>query len=53
MDLSDELRVLLARLHALEYQFVALDDRLAALEHTLDEHEQRLQRLEPNKPDEG
>lgn len=42
MDTASEVRVLLARLHALEVQFIALDDRLVRIEKKLDEHEQAL-----------
>lgn len=42
MDTADELRVLLARLHALEIQFINLDDRLIAIERKLEEHEKAL-----------
>lgn len=46
MELPDELRVLLARLHALEVQFIALDDRLIAIERKLDEDDGRISKLE-------
>ena len=46
MDTASELRVLLARLHALEVQFVALDDRLNAIESKLDDDAKRISALE-------
>jgi hypothetical protein len=46
MDLPSELRVLLARIHALEVNLTALDDRIRVLEEQTVHHESRLDDLE-------
>ncbi len=46
MDTASELRLLLARPHALEVQFIALDDRLIAIENKLDDNESRIKAIE-------
>lgn len=46
MDLASELRVLLARIHALEANLVAMDDRVRVLEEQQVNHESRLDDLE-------
>ena len=43
---SEELRILLARLHALEVQYDGLDNRLNAIERKLDDDAKRIERLE-------
>lgn len=53
MDLSSELRLLLARLHALEVQFIALDDRLIAIERKLDDNSARIKALETGTDKQG
>ena len=46
MDLASELRVLLARIHALEVNLIAMDDRIKVLEEQQVHHESRLDDLE-------
>lgn len=46
MDLESELRVLLARIHALEVNLIAMDDRIKVLEDRTINHESRLDDLE-------
>ena len=46
MELADELRVLLARLHAVEVQMVDLADRVSVLEERTIDHESRLEDCE-------
>lgn len=46
MELADELRVLLARLHAIEVQMVDLYDRVSVLEERTIDHESRLEDIE-------
>jgi len=46
MDLESELRVLLARIHALEVNLIAMDDRIKVLEEQQVHHESRLDDLE-------
>lgn len=44
--MADELRVLLARLHAVEVQMVDLYDRVSVLEERTIDHESRLEDIE-------
>ena len=46
MDLTDELRVLLARMHALEVQSIAMFDRLGEVEKRIETDEKRIASLE-------
>lgn len=46
MDTASELRILLARLHALEVQFIALGQRVDQLEERTINHESRIEDLE-------
>lgn len=46
MELASELRVLLARLHAVEVQLIALGQRVDLLEERTISHESRLEDIE-------
>jgi hypothetical protein len=46
VDTASELRVLLARLHALEVQFIALGQRVDQTEERTINHESRIEDLE-------
>lgn len=49
MDLESELRVLLARIHALEVNLIAMDDRIKVLEEQQVHHESRLDDIETKR----
>lgn len=44
--MADELKVLLARLHAVEVQMINLADRVSVLEERTIDHESRLEDIE-------